>query len=192
MPLNTSIASVLTAVVSPLRGPSVFRVRESESRNVKFRGLHYRGFLERCSYCSLVLQLHKKEAEIPKMSKPQSSVCRCQALVPPELGSAGQCVTHFLSSVEETCAQMHREIVLRGGDAERREAIASYIRECAQLLARVGSNLRLSDELKRRVLCGFLCLMNLREKLDRVRSFSLVSQRSSDSPTAAKSAVAAR
>lgn len=101
------------------------------------------------------------------MSKPQSCISRCETPVPPELESAGRCVTHFISSVEQTCAQMHREIVLRGVDVERQAAVASYIFESAQLLARVSSNLRLTDELKRRILSSFLCLMNLREKLDR-------------------------
>jgi hypothetical protein len=113
------------------------------------------------------------------MSSPQSCICRCETPVPPELESVGRCVRHFISSVEQTCAQMHREIVLRGIDVERQAAVASYICESAQLLARVSSNLRLTDELKRRILCSFLCLMNLREKLDRVCSVRLVERRSS-------------
>lgn len=86
---------------------------------------------------------------------------------------------------------MHREIVLRGVDGERKAAVASYIRENAQLLARVSSNLRLSDDLKRRILSSFLCLMNLREKLDRVRSVRLVERRPSGLAAVAGSAVAA-
>jgi hypothetical protein len=113
------------------------------------------------------------------MSKQQSCVCRCETPVPPELESVGRCVAHFLSSVEQTCVEIHREIVLRGVDVERQAAVASYIRESAQLLALVSSNLRLTDELKRRILCSFLCLMNLREKLDRVCSVRLVARRSS-------------
>jgi hypothetical protein len=125
------------------------------------------------------------------MSKPQTSCCRCETSVPLELESVGWCVTHFISSLEQTCAETHREIVLRGVDVERQAAVASYIRESAQLLARVGSNLRLSDELKRRILSGFLCLMNLREKLDRVCSTRLVEQRPSGLAAVAASAVAA-
>ena len=86
---------------------------------------------------------------------------------------------------------MHREIVLRGVDGERQAAVASYIRENAQLLARVSSNLRLSDDLKRRILSSFLCLMNLREKLDRVCSVRLVERRLSGLAAVAGSAVAA-
>ena len=133
--------------------------------------------------------LAQKWGKIPEMSNQQS--CRCGTLVPLELESVGQCVTHFISSLEQTCAQMHREIVLCGVDPEREGAVARYITECAQLLARVSSNLPLPDELKRRVLSSFLCLMNLRETLDRGRSVRLVKLRSSDSAAVARSAVAA-
>lgn len=110
------------------------------------------------------------------MSEPL--VCsRCKSSVPPELEAVGWCLTHFLANVEHTCAEMHREIVLRGVDAERRAAVAGYIRESAQLLAQVGSTLRLSDDLKRRILSSFLCLMNLREKLDRISSVRLAERR---------------
>jgi hypothetical protein len=122
------------------------------------------------------------------MSKQQSCVCRCDTPVPPELESVGRCVTHFISSVDQTCAEIHREIVLHGVDVERQAAVASYICESSQLLARVSSNLRLSDELKRRILCSFLCLMNLRETLDRVCSVRLVERHSSALAAAAGSA----
>lgn len=102
---------------------------------------------------------------------------RCKTTVPPELETVGWCLTHFLASVEQTCAEMHREIVLRGPDLERRAAVAGYIRESAQLLAQVGSTLRLSDDLKRRILSSFLCLMNLREKLDRISSVHVAERR---------------
>ena len=125
------------------------------------------------------------------MSNQPSCVCSCESPVPAELESVGRCVTHFILSVEQTCTQMHREIVLRGVDGERKAAVASYIRENAQLLARVSSNLRLSDDLKRRILSSFLCLMNLREKLDRVRSVRLVERRPSGLAAVAGSAVAA-
>ena len=147
--------------------------------------------LDHKSYRSLVLQLHKNRAEILEMSK-QSCICgRCETPVPSELESVGRCVTHFISGVEQMCAQMHREIVLRGTDVERQAAVATYIRESAQLLAQVSSNLRLTDELKRRILCSFLCLMNLREKLDRVRGVRPEGRPSAGSPETARSAVAA-
>jgi hypothetical protein len=53
---------------------------------------------------------------------------------------------------------------------ERRAEMATYVRESAQLLARITSNLCLSDNLKRRILCTFLSLMNLKENLERAPS----------------------
>ena len=47
-----------------------------------------------------------------------------------QLESAGR--THFISSVEQTCAEIHREIVLRRVDVELWAAVASYICESAQ------------------------------------------------------------
>ncbi len=107
------------------------------------------------------------------MSEPaQSSPCMfgCTAPVPLELAPEHLCVLHFTLSVEQACAEMHRQIALRGATAERQAEIAIYLGECALLLARVTSNLRLSDELKRRILSTFLSLMNLRENLDRAAS----------------------
>jgi hypothetical protein len=113
------------------------------------------------------------------MSNQQSCVCRCSTLVPPELVSVSRCVFHFTLSAEQACAEIHREIVLRRVDAERQASVASYISECALLLARVtSSNLRLSDEQKRRILSSFLCLMNLRETLARVSNLHLSDQHS--------------
>jgi len=62
---------------------------------------------------------------------------------------------------------MHRQVALRKATAERRAEMATYVRECALLLACVTSNLCLSDALKRRILCTFLSLMNLKENLER-------------------------
>jgi hypothetical protein len=87
--------------------------------------------------------------------------------VPEELDPVRLCVYHFTSSVEKTCSEIHRQIVLRGATAERQAEVGKYIGESSQLLARVSSNLCLSDELKRRILCTFLSLMNLRENLER-------------------------
>ncbi len=62
---------------------------------------------------------------------------------------------------------MHRQVALRKATVERRLEMATYVRESALLLARVTSNLCLSDDLKRRILCTFLSLMNLKENLER-------------------------
>jgi hypothetical protein len=79
----------------------------------------------------------------------------------------GLCVYHFTWSVEEACAEMHRQVALRKATAERREEIATYVSQSSFLLARITSNLCLSDDLKRRILCTFLSLMNLKENLER-------------------------
>ena len=107
------------------------------------------------------------------MSKPgQHRACipRCKLPVPTELDSVGLCVHHFTWSVEEACAEMHRQVALRKATVERRAEMATYVSESALLLARVTSNLCLSDDLKRRILCTFLSLMNLRENLERAPS----------------------
>ena len=101
----------------------------------------------------------------------QSSVSRCNVLVPSELDSVGLCVLHFTTKIEQNCAELHRQIALRGATPERRSEVAAYIGECALQLARVSSNLCLTDELKRRVLSALHTLMNLREKIERADSY---------------------
>jgi hypothetical protein len=98
-------------------------------------------------------------------------VSRCEALVPSELDSAGLCVLHFTLHVEQNCAELHRQIALRGATPERQAAVAIYVVECASVLARITSNLCLSDDLKRRILSTFLSLMNLRDKIARPASY---------------------
>ncbi len=105
-----------------------------------------------------------------KLGERRSCIPRCKLPVPAELDSVGLCVYHFTWSVEEACAEMHRQVALRKATAERRVEMATYVRECALLLARVTSNLCLSDDLKRRILCTFLSLMNLKENLERIPS----------------------
>jgi hypothetical protein len=104
------------------------------------------------------------------MNKPTGhQICShsCDLPVPVELDPVGLCVYHFTSNVEKTCSVIHRQIVLRGAAAERQAEIGKYIGESSLLLARVSSNLCLSHELKRRMLCTLLSLMNLRENLER-------------------------
>jgi len=104
------------------------------------------------------------------MSKPiehRACIPRCKLPVPTELDSVGLCVHHFTWSVEEACAEMHRQVALRKATVERRAEMATYVGECALLLAHLTSNLCLSDDLKRRILCTFLSLMNVRENLER-------------------------
>jgi len=78
------------------------------------------------------------------------------------------CVLHFLIRLEQTCDAMRRETVLGDETHERYQEIIRYIAERGERLSRVAtSGLRLSNELKARILTGFLSLMNLRENLDR-------------------------
>ena len=100
----------------------------------------------------------------------RSCAAQCNALVPPELHAAGLCVSHFTFHVEKACAEMHRQIAVHGASAERQAEIVVYLSDCSAMLARITSSLPLSDQLKRRVLSTFLCLMNLRETLERSRS----------------------
>jgi hypothetical protein len=102
-----------------------------------------------------------------KTDEHRACIPRCKVSVPTELDSVGLCVYHFTWSVEEACAEMHRQVALRKATAERRTEIATYVSQCSLLLARVTSNLCLSDGLKRRILCTFLSLMNLKENLER-------------------------
>lgn len=110
------------------------------------------------------------ERGMGKPSEHRACIPRCKLPVPTELDSVGLCVYHFTWSVEEACAEMHRQVALRKATIERRTEIATYVSECALLLARVTSNLCLSDDLKKRILCTFLSLMNLRGNLGRTAS----------------------
>jgi hypothetical protein len=102
-----------------------------------------------------------------KADEHSACIPRCKVSVPTELDSVGLCVYHFTWSVEEACAEMHRQVALRKATVERRAEIAAYVSQSSFLLARVTSNLCLSDDLKRRILCTFLSLMNLKENLER-------------------------
>ena len=95
----------------------------------------------------------------------------CCAPVPAELESERLCIPHFLLSVEQACAEMRRETAGGRASAERQTEIVNYLIACGTTLARVATgSLRLSDELKKRILSTFLTLMNLRENLDRSAS----------------------
>jgi hypothetical protein len=100
-------------------------------------------------------------------SQHRACIARCRLSVPAELDSVGLCVYHFTLSVEEACAEMHRQVALRKATPERCAEMATYMGGCALLLARLTSNLCLSDALKKRILCTFQSLMNLRDNLER-------------------------
>jgi hypothetical protein len=98
----------------------------------------------------------------------RSCIPGCKLPVPAELDSVGLCVYHFTWSVEGACAELHRQVALRLATPQRRADMATYIAECSLLLARVTASLCLPDDLKKRVLCAFQSLMNLRDNLERV------------------------
>jgi hypothetical protein len=80
----------------------------------------------------------------------------------------GFCVSHFLSSAEKACTEMRREAAAGESNATRRAEFESYVASSAVKLALIGTgSVRLSDEIKKRVLTTFLTLMILRENLDR-------------------------
>ncbi len=96
------------------------------------------------------------------------STTACKTPVPPELESAAQCLPHFLTVIEQACAEMRRETVTGAAAQDRRAEIGGFIAKHGELLARAAtSGLRMPDEIKARVLNAFLTLMNLRENMDR-------------------------
>src|SRR5438046_3817684 len=91
--------------------------------------------------------------------------CRCNAPVPAELKPVGLCVSHFTLSVERTCDEMHRQIALRQADVERQAEVATYMGECALLLARVASNLRSEEHTSElQSLTNLVCRLLLEKK----------------------------
>jgi hypothetical protein len=105
------------------------------------------------------------------MSEPipsQGRLCWCQVPVPQELHTESLCVVHFILGIDHDCAELRREVAQGKTSAERQIEIASYVKGTAMKLTEVAtSRLRLSDELKKRLLTTFLTLMNLKESLDR-------------------------
>ena len=122
----------------------------------------------------------------------RSCIFHCQAPVPLELEADGLCVLHFILSMEQACAEMRRETAASRASAARQAEIANYIGASALRLAQLATGgLRLSDELKKRVLTTFLTLMNLRENLDRAASRGAPELRAPRAAVASASAVGA-
>lgn len=101
----------------------------------------------------------------------QSRLPGCQAPVPPELEVERLCVLHFIQGIEQACTEMRREIARGWPSTTRQSEIANYLKTTGTKLSCVTTgSLRLSDELKKRVLTTHLTLMILRESLDRCAS----------------------
>jgi hypothetical protein len=105
------------------------------------------------------------------MSKTMMSstrLCWCQLPVPPELVPESLCVVHFILGIDHDCADLRRETAMGKTSPERQAEIAAHVKATAMKLTEVAtSRVRLSDELKKRILTTFLTLMNLQESLDR-------------------------
>jgi hypothetical protein len=121
--------------------------------------------------CDLVLLLHKTAVEDHVMSNSRpNQLCSlgCQTQVPAELETEGLCVLHFLLCTERACSELRHETASGRLIAARKAHIETYVATAAMKLASVGTGtLRMSDEMKRRVLTTFLTLMILRENVDR-------------------------
>ena len=128
------------------------------------------------------------------MAPRQSNSCTqgCQTLVPAELTLEGLCVLHFVANIENTCAEIRREAALDGTSTTRRLEMADYIKTTAMKLSFVATgSVRLTDEVKKRVLTTFLTLMNLQESIDRsTHRFGRLRPSKSAAPLAAPVAVA--
>jgi hypothetical protein len=77
-------------------------------------------------------------------------------------------VIHFILGIDHDCADLRREVAMGKASASRQSEIAAYVKATAMKLTEVATGrVRLSDELKKRVLTTLLTLMNLQESLDR-------------------------
>jgi hypothetical protein len=122
----------------------------------------------------------------------QPCVPGCKAPVPAELKTEGLCVLHFLLDTEEACAKMRHETATGCLLDTRRTEIETYAATSATKLACFATGrLRLTDEMKKRVLTTFLTLMILRENLDRSSGRTARELRNSNS-VEAPAALAAR
>jgi len=115
----------------------------------------------------------------------------CGTSVPAQLEAEGLCVPHFLLFAEKVCTEIRHETAADGSSAARRAEIESYLAASAVKLAHLGTgSVRLSDEVKKRVLTTFLTLMILRENLDRTANRFLPRQRTTRTEVASVSAAA--
>jgi hypothetical protein len=116
----------------------------------------------------LLLETVAEDYALSNSRQHQLCTIGCQAQVPVELETEGLCVLHFILCTERACSELRHETAAGALIAARRAQIQTYVVTSAMKLACVGTgSLRVSDEMKRRVLTTFLTLMILRENLDR-------------------------
>ena len=94
----------------------------------------------------------------------------CHALVPAELEAEHLCVLHFILSIEDACSAMRRETAMGRASTARPLEMADYIKTTAMKLSFVATGVRLTDNMKKRILTTFWTLMNLQESIDRSAS----------------------
>lgn len=96
----------------------------------------------------------------------QCCIPGCGTLVPTELKADGCCVSHFLLAADKACNEMRREAASGESSATRLAELQTYAAAAAMKLALIGTGgVKLSDDLKKRVLTTFLSLMILHESL---------------------------
>jgi Protein of unknown function (DUF2934) len=100
----------------------------------------------------------------------QDALCLrgCEAVVPPEIRGESLCVLHFVQSIEQACNDVRREMSMEEMSIVRVLEIRAYIKSTAMKLSEIATGkIRLSDDLKNRVLTNLLALMNLQEGVAR-------------------------
>lgn len=96
----------------------------------------------------------------------QCCIPGCGTLVPTELQSDACCVSHFLLAADKACNEMRREAASGESSVTRMAELQTYVAAAAMKLALIGTGgVKLSDDLKKRVLTTFLSLMILHENL---------------------------
>jgi hypothetical protein len=106
----------------------------------------------------------------------------CKFEVPDALNEGGLCVHHYLVWLDGNCAAMRRETAPSGATTARHDEIADFIREHGERVSHVATaGIRLTDDMKARILNTFLSLINLRENLERAMERAAQTQRRSAS-----------
>ncbi len=90
----------------------------------------------------------------------------CNLPVPLVLAAEQLCVLHFAAKVEDECNRMRLETTLQFTPDRLEQASVTIAESGQKLLTASTSGLRLTHELKMRVVNTLLTLINLRENVD--------------------------
>lgn len=130
--------------------------------------------MQKVSTEKLVPHLLKADEGTEKMEPNQRISCTqdcCKTAVPTELEVERLCVLHFITLIENTCAEMRRETTMDRTSTNRRSEMTDYIKTTAMKLSFVATgSARLTDDTKKRILTTFMTLMNLQENIERSTS----------------------